>query len=58
VIKSWAHFPFGKSNSAFDTALKIKPFALSTAPLLSGWFTEAKASLIPNLLQKFLNSVQ
>jgi hypothetical protein len=52
VINSCAHFPFGKSNNAFDTALKIKSFALSTAPLLSGWFTKANANLIPSLLQK------
>ena len=56
VINSCAHFPFGKSNNALDTTLKIRPFALSTTPLLSGWLTVANASLIPNSLQKFLNS--
>jgi hypothetical protein len=25
VINSYAHFPFGRSNNALDTALKIKP---------------------------------
>jgi hypothetical protein len=35
VINSYAHFPLGISNNTFDTELKIKPFALSTAPLLS-----------------------
>ena len=58
VISSYAHFPFKKSNSAFETAVKIKPFTLSTAPLLSGWLTGANASLIPNSLQNFQNSVQ
>ena len=36
VTSSYAHFPFAESNSAFDIAVKIRPFALSTVPLLSG----------------------
>jgi len=58
VINSCAHFPFGISNNAFDTSLKIKPFALSTAPLLFKWFTDTKAILISSSPQKFLNSAQ
>lgn len=58
LTSSWAHFPFAESKSAFDIAAKMRPFALSIAPLLLGWLTEANASLIPSLLQKFLNSMQ
>lgn len=58
VMSSWAHFPFSALKSHFKMAVKIKPLALSTAPLLWGWLIEAKVSLILRSPQKFLNSVQ
>jgi hypothetical protein len=59
VIISCAHFSFGESNSAFETALKIKSFTLSTAPLLSRWLTEATV-IEPTKLQdcKYKNNHQ
>jgi hypothetical protein len=37
-------------------AVKILPFARSTTPLDCGWYTEAKASLVPMEKQKSLKS--
>jgi hypothetical protein len=50
------HLPFFSSRSIFLTAVKILPFARSTTPLDCGWYTEAKASLVPMKKQKSLKS--
>jgi hypothetical protein len=49
-----AHLPFFSSRSIFLIAVKILPFACSTTPLDCGWYTEAKASLVPMEKQKSL----
>src|SRR5688572_15450249 len=51
-----AHLPFLSSRSIFLTAVKILPFARSTTLLDCGWYTEAKASLVPMEKQKSLKS--
>jgi hypothetical protein len=51
-----AHLPFFSSRSIFLIAVKILPFARSTTPLDCGWYTEAKASLVPMEKQKSLKS--
>ena len=48
------HFPLRRPSSVFDIAEKTILFALSTAPLDSGWYTEAKANFVPMLLQNSL----
>jgi hypothetical protein len=54
---SWsAHLPFLSSRSVFLIAVKILPLARSTTPLDCGWYTEAKASLVPMERQKSLKS--
>lgn len=58
VVSSRAHFPFGESNRDLDTAINIRPFAFSTAPLVWGWLTDVKVSLILSSSQKFLKFVQ
>jgi hypothetical protein len=50
------HLPFLSSRSIFLTAVKILPLARSTTPLDWGWYTEAKASLVPMEKQKSLKS--
>jgi hypothetical protein len=50
---SWsAHLPFLSSRSLFLIAVKILPLARSTTPLDCGWYTEAKAGLVPMERQK------
>jgi hypothetical protein len=51
-----AHLPFLSSRSIFLTAVKILPLARSTTLLDCGWYTEAKASLVPMEKQKSLKS--
>jgi hypothetical protein len=51
-----AHLPFLSSRSIFLTAVKILPFVRSTTLLDCGWYTEAKASLVPMEKQKSLKS--
>jgi hypothetical protein len=51
-----AHLPFLSSRSIFLMAVKILPLACSTTPLDCGWYTEAKASLVPIKKQKSLKS--
>jgi hypothetical protein len=54
---SWsAHLPFLSSRSLFLIAVKILPLARSTTPLDCGWYTEAKASMVPMERQKSLKS--
>jgi hypothetical protein len=54
---SWsAHLPFLSSRSLFLIAVKILPLARSTMPLDCGWYTEAKASLVPMDRLKSLKS--
>jgi hypothetical protein len=54
---SWpAHLPFLSSRSLFLIAVKILPLARSTPPLDCGWYTEAKASLVPMDRKKSLKS--
>ena len=48
--------PFLSSRSLFLMAVKILPLARSTTPLDCGWYTEAKASLVPMEKQKSLKS--
>jgi hypothetical protein len=50
------YLPFLSSRSIFLTAVKILPFVRSTTPLDWGWYTEAKASLVPMEKQKSLKS--
>jgi hypothetical protein len=49
-----AHLPFLSSRSIFLIAVKILSLARSTTPLDCGWYTEAKASLVPMEKQKSL----
>jgi hypothetical protein len=51
-----AHLPFLLSRSIFLTTVKILPLARSTTSLDCGWYTEAKASLVPMEKQKSLKS--
>jgi hypothetical protein len=51
-----AHLPFLSSTSIFLTAVKILPLARSMTLLDCGWYTEAKASLVPMEKQKSLKS--
>jgi hypothetical protein len=51
-----AHFPFLSWRSIFLMVVKILPLACSTTPLDCGWYTEAKASLVPMEKQKSLKS--
>jgi hypothetical protein len=44
------------SLSLFLMAVKIFPLARSTMPLDCGWYTEAKASLVPMESEKSLKS--
>jgi hypothetical protein len=37
--------------------VKMMPLAISTAPLDSGWYTEAKHNLMPKLKQNLLKSM-
>jgi hypothetical protein len=53
-----AHLPFLSSRSIFLIAVKILPLARSTTPLDCGWYTEAKASLVPMEKQKSLRRRQ
>jgi hypothetical protein len=54
---SWsAHLPFLSSRSLFLMVVKILLLARSTTPLDCGWYTEAKASLVPMEKQKSLKS--
>jgi hypothetical protein len=54
---SWsAHLPFLSLRILFLIAMKILPLACSTTPLDCGWYTEAKASLVPMERQKSLKS--
>jgi hypothetical protein len=50
------HLPFLSSRSLFLMAVIILPLARSTTPLDCGWYTEAKASLVPIEKQKSLKS--
>ena len=52
---SSTHFPFARPCRRFTTPVKTMPFALSTAPLDCGWYTDAKRTLIPRPSQKCLN---
>jgi hypothetical protein len=51
-----AHLPFLSSRSIFLIAVKILPLARSMTSLDCGWYTEAKASLVPMEKQKSLKS--
>jgi hypothetical protein len=54
---SWlTHLPFLSSRSLFLMAVNILPLARSTTSLDCGWYTEAKASLVPMEKQKSLKS--
>ena len=57
-MSSCVHFPFGELNKDLDIAVNIRPFTFLTAPLVRGWLTDAKVSLILSSLSKFLKSVQ
>ena len=53
---SWAHLPRGRSVMFFLIPVNIFPFALSSAPLDYGWYTEEKWILVPMLKQNCLKS--
>jgi hypothetical protein len=50
-----AHLPFFSPSSIFLIASKIREFALSTAPLDCGWYTDVNVTFVPICWQKYLN---
>jgi hypothetical protein len=50
-----AHLPLFSPSSIFLIASKIREFALSTAPLDCGWYTDVNATFVLICWQKSLN---
>ena len=48
---SCTHLPLRRLNRVFAIAENITLLAIFTTPFDSGWYTEAKATLVPILLQ-------